>query len=207
MPIRRVPVLTAPAMTLPMMRTAMSTPSTPNAMRNGTSSTVCPCAVGPGGEPGPRAGQRARRDGRLHRGPARVDLRGGVGRGEAVEHLVAARAPGGGQRRDLLGDHPAAGGLADRPGQCRPRSGWGCRAGPAAVSTSPTFGWQPPGAGRRRAARSRRGRSPTGPSVSVTASTGSARIGPPDHRHRRHAAGRAVDRGDRRGRERARPPR
>ena len=45
MPIRRVPVPTAPAMTLPMIRTAMSTPSTPNAIRNGTNSTVLPALL------------------------------------------------------------------------------------------------------------------------------------------------------------------
>jgi hypothetical protein len=45
MPIRRVPVLTAPAITLPTMSTAMTTPSTPNAIRNGTNSAVCPTAA------------------------------------------------------------------------------------------------------------------------------------------------------------------
>nr|BFE73250.1 hypothetical protein GCM10020092_065510 [Actinoplanes digitatis] len=40
MPIRRVPVPTAPAITLPTMSTAITTPSTPNATRNGTSSAV-----------------------------------------------------------------------------------------------------------------------------------------------------------------------
>ena len=180
----------------------MSTPSTPNAMRNGTNSTVLPAPSWSWWSSQDRAPVSAPA-GTLacHRGAAGVDLRGGVGRGEAVEHLVAAGRARRGQRGDLRRGHPAVGGLADRPGdadhgqgraagQVRQRqhvADLGRRSAEPAVGVQHDLagaGHPPPLDQRDRVDRA-------------------ARVGPPDHGHRRQRSSAVVDRGDRRGRERA----